>query len=59
MTRSSRHRLAGALVAFGLVVASALGAARPAAAERLIVHAVLVDTTDKSDGGPPPALEGR
>ena len=33
MTRSSRHRLAGALVAFGLVVASALGAARPAAAE--------------------------
>ena len=29
------------------------------AAERLIVHAVLVDTTDKSDGGPPPALEGR
>lgn len=29
------------------------------AAERLIVHAVLVDTTDKSDGGRPPALEGR
>lgn len=29
------------------------------AAERLIVHAVLVDTTSKSDGGRPPALEGR
>ena len=29
------------------------------AAERLIVHAVLVDTTDKSDGGRPPVLEGR
>lgn len=29
------------------------------AAERLIVHAVLVGTTDKSDGGRPPALEGR
>lgn len=31
------------------------------AAERLIVHAMLVDTTPKSrsDAGPPPALEGR
>lgn len=28
------------------------------AAERLIIHAVLVDTTDKSDGGRPPAMGG-